>query len=240
MLRDGMMLPFVQLEFAGEIGLPEGRYVSRAEAGEEVLVVQLPGAPRAGKRRRRGRVGSTSETESVPITRVTVVSAQRLEPKQAERWLAEVSGDPEARTRQVRSATRLLNHALHALRAAARDPLIQDVGASRALALRIGFGTGEQVADGRWTEARQLPPPPRSRREEIDPQQRIAAVLGGRDSVEPAETLFLRAQLDLEQERPLEAAYGLDAAEAALADAPGKVREDLGGRIAKLRSRLQG
>lgn len=234
-----MMLPFVQLEFAGAIGLPEGRYVSRAEAGEEVLVAQLPGAPRAGSRRRRGRPSGPSETESVPISRVTVVSAQRLDPKQAERWLADLSGDPEGRTGQVRAATRLLNRALHALRAAARDPLIQDVGASRALAIRIGYGTGEQVAEGRWTEARQLPPPPRGRREEIDPQQRIAAVLGGRESVEPAETLLLRAQLDLEQERPLEAAYGLDAAEAALADASSaETRDDLAGRIAKARSRL--
>jgi hypothetical protein len=235
-----MLLPFVQMEFAGLIGLPEGRYVSRSGAGEEVLVVQLSGAPRAGRRRRgRGRPSDPSEVESVPTSRVTVVSAERLDEQAAERWLEDVSGDPERRVAEVRSATLLLNRALHALRAAARDPLIQEVGASRALAIRIGYGTGEQVADGVWTEARQLPPPPRGRREDIDPQQRIAAVLGGRESVEPAETLLLRAQLDAEQGRAADAAYGLAAAEDALSDARAEVREDLRQRIGKLRSRLE-
>ncbi len=201
--------------------------------------MQHPGAPPAGRRRRRrGRPSKPSQVESVPLSRVTVVSAERLEPKRAERWLAEVGGDPERRVAEVREATLVLNRALHALRAAARDPLIQDVGASRALAIRIGFGTGEEVADGRWTEATQLPPPPRALREEIDPQQRVAAVLSGREGVEPAETLLLRAQLDLEQGRTGEASHGLDAAEAALADADGKVREEISGRISRLRARL--
>lgn len=233
------MLPFVQFEFAGLIGLPEGRYVARRDGGERVLVVEVPGAPRDRRsRRRRGRTTEPSEVEAVPRTRVTVISAERLEQRDAERWLKDVSGDPESRTGQVRSATRVLNQALHALRAAARDPLIQDVGASRALAIRIGFGTGEQVADGRWTEAVQLPPPPRGRREYIDPQQRVAAVLGGREDVEPAETLLLRAQLDLEQGRPGEASYGLDAAQAALDEATGETRDAISRRIAELRSRL--
>lgn len=236
-----MMLPFVQMEFAGLVGLPEGRYVSRGDEGEEVLVIQVPGAPkgRRARKRRRGRPTEPSETDEVPFTRVTVVPAERVEDGEAERWLADVSGDRERRTGQVRAATRVLNSALHALRAAARDPLIQDVGASRALAIRIGYGTGEQVADGLWTDARQLPPPVPGRREDIDPQQRVAAVLGGREAVEPAETLLLRAQLDLELGRPGEAAYGLQAAEAALRDVHGSaVREDLSVRIDKLRSKL--
>src|SRR5688572_17194042 len=168
------------MEFAGLIGLPEGRYVARSEHGEEVLVVQAPGAPQGRRgRRRRGRPTKPSEIDAVPFTRVTVVAAERLEDGDAERWLADVSGDQERRTGQVRRATRVLNEALHALRAAARDPLIQDVGASRALSIRIGYGRGDQVADGRWTDARQLPPPPRGSRDDIDPQQRVAAVLGG-------------------------------------------------------------
>ena len=228
------------MEFAGLIGLPEGRYVSRTGAGEEVLVVQHPGAPPARRRVRRGRPGNATEVKSVPTSRVTVVSAERLEADAAERWLAEVSGDAERRVAQVRSATLLLNRALQALRAAARDPLVQDVGASRALAIRLGYGTGEEVADGRWTDARQLPPPPRGRREDIDPQQHVAAVLGGREDVAAAETLLLRAQLDLEQGRTAEAAYGLAAAQDALGDADAGAREDLSRRIAKLRSRLEG
>jgi hypothetical protein len=236
-----VLLPFVQLEFAGLIGLPEGRYVSRDDDGEEVLVVQIPGAPSARRRRRRGRPGEPSETDSVPLTRVTVVSAERLEPGDAERWLDRMAESAEDRAKQVRAATRLLNRALHAMRAAAGDPLIQEVGASRALAVRLGYGTGEEVADGRWSEARQLPPPPRGRREDIDPQQRVAAVLGGRERVEAAETLLLRARLDLEQGRTAEAAYGLDAAEAALADVSSPAdRDQITRGIAQARSKLEG
>lgn len=203
--------------------------------------MQLPGAPRARRgRRRRGRLTDPSQIEAVPFTRVTVVSAERLGEPEAARWLATVSGDPERRADQVRAATRLLNQALHALRAAARDPLVQDAGASRALTVRIGYGTGDQVADGTWTEARQLPPPPAARRDDIDPQQRVAAVLGGREEVAPAETLLLRAQLDLELGRPGEAAYGLQAAEAALGEvSDAELRDELSGRISKLRERLE-
>jgi hypothetical protein len=75
----------------------------------------------------------------------------------------------------------LLNRALEALREATEDPLIHDVGASQALAIRIGWGTGEQLADGDWTEAQQLPPPPTPRRASLDPQEHVARVLSGRE-----------------------------------------------------------
>ena len=39
---------------------------------------------------------------------------------------------------EVRIATRIVNRALSALRAGARDPLVQDIGATRALAVRLG------------------------------------------------------------------------------------------------------
>ena len=54
------------------------------------------------------------------------------------------------------------------------------MGASQALAIRIGYGTGDQLADGRWTEAEQLPPPPASRRDKLDPQEQVARALSGR------------------------------------------------------------
>ncbi len=120
----------------------------------------------------------------MPVTRVTVTGAEELaDPEQASAWLEAVAGDARRRGAEVRSATLLVNRALHALRAGAADPLVADVAATRALAIRIGYGTGEELAQGRWTAARELPPPKRGRYEEVEPQSRVAAVLAGRDRV---------------------------------------------------------
>lgn len=196
--------------------------------------MQITEAPRTARRgRRRPRPVDPGGPESVPVTRVTVAGGRELpSPPEASAWLESVAGDPRRRAAEVRAATRLLNRALAALRAGARDPLVQEVGATRALAIRIGYGTGEELADGRWSEARELPPPRRGRLEDVDPQSRVAAVLAGRDQVHPAETLLMRARLDAEQGREAEARHGLRAAAAALAEHP-SARED------KLRERIR-
>lgn len=167
------------------------------------------------------------------MTRLTVTGAQPLgDRRAAERWLERTVADAEARAAAVRSAVALVNRALAALRAEARDPLVQEVGATRALAVRIGFGEGEALAEGRWSEARVIPPPRRGRLDDVEPLSRVAAVLAGRDEVHPAETLLERARLDIDQGRPTEARLGLAAARTALEKLPA------GGREAKLRDRL--
>ena len=45
----------------------------------------------------------------------------------------------------------VLNQALHAHRMAAADPYASEVARAAALVTRVGYGTGEQVADGRWS-----------------------------------------------------------------------------------------
>ena len=214
------MKPFVQLELAGSIGLPDGRYLAREGETERVLIVQTLGAPRAGRRRsRRPQAVDSGDPGEVPVTRVTVAGAEEMAgEREAQAWLDSAAGEAEGRAKEVRSATRLVNRALNALRAEARDPLVQDIGATRALAVRIGYGTGEQLAAGQWTEARELPPPRRGRLDDVDPQTRVAAVLAGRDEVHPAETLIQRARLDAQQGREAEARYGMRAARAALGD----------------------
>jgi hypothetical protein len=139
---------------------------------------------------------------------------------------------------EVRAATRIVNRALAALRAAARDPLVQDIGASKALAVRLGHGTGDELADGRWTEARELERPRRGRLDDVDPQTRVAAVLAGRDEVHPAETLMLRARLDAQQERWAEARYGLRAARAALEDRPSPRQKELMEELVAIEEKL--
>jgi hypothetical protein len=237
-----MLVSFVQLELPGLIGLPEGRYLAREGEAERVLIVQALGAPRPRRRgRRRAREVDPGEPEAVPVTRLTVTGAAELAgADEAAGWLRSALADAESRAREVRSATRLVNRALNALRAGAADPLVHEIGATRALAVRIGYGTGDQLAEGRWTEARELPAAGRGRLDDMDPQTRVASVLAGRDEVHPAETLLLRARLDAELGREAEARYGIRAATAALDDEPAAREAELRKQIRSLEQRLAG
>jgi len=186
-----MLLPFTQFDFAGQLGLADGRYLARAtEEGEadRVLIVQTFGAPhpeRRMRRRRTRRVEAPGEPETVPVTRVTVARSEPFDGESAaRRWLEATADSPERRVGEAKDAVALLNRALAAVREAAEDPLVHDVGASQALAIRIGYGTGDDLVEGRWSEARQLPPPPTPRRASLDPQQHVAEVLSGRESDE--------------------------------------------------------
>jgi hypothetical protein len=74
--------------------------------------------------------------------------------------------------------------------------------------VRIGYGSGDEVADGRYGEALELPrfTGGRVKRSMEAPEERFAALLGGREEVHPAEELVLRARADLNAGRPAEAA----------------------------------
>jgi hypothetical protein len=191
--------------------------VRRDDEATEVVVVETLGAPRAGGRGRRRRRPARraepgSEAAPLPLTRATVIRPDDLGgPAEATRWLERISRDAEASEAQVGEAVVLLNRALHAHRAAAQDPYVHDVSAPGAVAIRIGYGTGDEVADGRWSEARELPLDERRTRrtEALQPQEGVAAVLGGREAVPAGETLVLRARLDLDQGRAREAALQL-------------------------------
>lgn len=170
------------------------------------------------------------------MTRVTVTGERLGDPAEGAAWLKRMMGGEGAV--EVRVATRIVNRALDALRAAARDPLVQDIGASKALAVRLGYGTGDELADGSWTEAKELSRPRRGRLDDVDPTSRVAAVLAGRDEVHPAETLMLRARLDAQQGRRAEAVYGLRAARAALEEHPSDRRKKLMEELAAIEEKL--
>jgi hypothetical protein len=209
------------LELAGIVGLPEGRYLVREGGRERVLVVQELGAPRPQpRRRRRARPVEAKDPEAVPVTRLTVTGERLDDASAGSQWIEATVRDPKRFAAEVREATEIVNRAIAAFRAASGDALIQDIGASKALAVRVGHGSGQQLADGEWTEAREMPRPGREHHEDVQPQSRVAAVLGGRDEVHPAETLMLRALLDAEQGRYAEATYGLRAAREAMSENP--------------------
>jgi hypothetical protein len=170
------------------------------------------GAIEAPRRRRRSRAAEPGATP-VEVTRATVVTAERLEGEaRADEWLKRAAGREAAGT--VAAALAVLNRALHARRIAAADPYAGEVSLRDALVTRVGYGTGEHVAEGRWVAARELPEErPRSARESaLRPQERFAALLAARDVALACELLALRARLDLEQGRDREAALQLEAA----------------------------
>ena len=208
---------------------------------ERVLIVEELGAPpprrRAGRRSKPVDAGDPGE---IPVTRLTVTGQRLDDAAQGDAWLKEMMGSGGAGAEEVRAATRIANRALTALRAAARDPLVQEIGATKALAVRLGHGTGDELADGRWTEARELARPRRGRLDDVDPQSRVAAVLAGRDEVHPAETLILRARLDAEQGRDAEAHYGMHAASQALEERPSERGKQIRQALEALRKRLEG
>jgi hypothetical protein len=221
------------------LGLPEGRYLVREDDAERVLIVEdLGGSPprrRAGRRSKPVDPGGPGE---IPVTRVTVTGERLDDAAQGTAWLKEMMASGGRGAEEVRIATRIVNRALSALRAGARDPLVQDIGATRALAVRLGHGTGDELADGRWTEAKELARPRRGRLDDVDPQTRVAAVLAGRDEVHPAETLMLRARLDAQQGRRAEARHGLRAARAALQEHPGPRHKELLKELAAVEEKL--
>jgi hypothetical protein len=196
-----------------------------------VLVVETLGAPPVPSRRRRAAEPDAGPSP-LPLARVTAV--RTFEPfesaEEASRWLdAAVEGEGVAET-LVAAGLSLLNRALHAQSASSGDPHLQELSAERCVAARIGYGSGEEIAAGRFTAGRDVDfrSPGASRRgrregERLRPQERVAAVLGGRDRVDACETLLLRARADLDAGRLREAALqlriGLEALRVELAGA---------------------
>ncbi len=202
---------FVQWEFPGRLGPDPGRYPVRRFAGDDVreivVITGLTGPRRTllPRPRRRPKAVEEAAMEPIDVTRATVVDAEPMfEPEKAEAWLEQAVGDQRAEV--VDRALGVLNRAVAAHRVAAADPYVPDAGAGRALATRIGYGRGDQVAEGDWVAARQLPPPSPEEWHLVVPQLRVAELLSGRDVALACEELLLRARADLAAGRQREAA----------------------------------
>jgi hypothetical protein len=173
----------------------------------------------------------------VATERATVieVAAPLADARSAASWLSDAGED------FLDHGIQVLNRALHVFRLVTADAYVNPVSRRQALVARIGFGAGEQVADGLWTDARELidRSPRAPRLKVLHPQARLAAVLTGREQALACEELALRVRLDLDQGRPREAALqllvALDAAVAELATDP--TAAALGDRLAELREK---
>jgi hypothetical protein len=171
----------------------------------------------------------------IETARATIVDVGNPLPD-SERAAAWLKGAGEA---DLADGMAALNRALHAHRVATADPRVHGIARSDALVARIGYGAGEQVADGLWTEARELTDPgPRRRRVRIPAAQaRLAAILTGRELALACEELALRARLDLDEGHERTAALQVQIAlDSALAELPADpAGAALGDRIAELR-----
>jgi hypothetical protein len=199
-----------------------------------VVLATLGAPPRAGLLRRRRRATEAAPEpppEPVTTSRATVVVPEPLEAPDG--WLAAADHDALAA-----DAIDVLNRLLHHHAVASADPSVRPASRAQALVVRVGVGEGEQVADGRWRTALALPPPAEPKRAlALRPQERLAALLGGRDVALACEVLVLRARQDLDGGRPREAALQADlAVRTALAELEAwRGHGDLGARADELR-----
>jgi hypothetical protein len=235
---------FSQVEVPWQLGPPDGRYLIRAVGADpeappaHVLVLATLGAPERRHRlamRKQRKAQPEPEPNLVATGRATIIDVGEpfSGPDQASTWLNRAGEEELARDIAV------LNRALHSFRLVTADPDVHTIGRQQLLVARIGFGAGEQVADGSWTDARELiSPTSRTRRTKVlQPQARLAAILTGREQALACEELVLRARLDLDFGRDREAALqlmvALDAALAELAVDP--TAPLLSDRLAELR-----
>jgi hypothetical protein len=128
-------------------------------------------------------------------------------------WLA------SAGEQQLEAGLAILNRALLAQRALTADPYLSPVSRRQTLVARVGYGAGDEVAEGRWRQAVELMPPEsrwmRSRRKRerlVSSQASLAVALSGRRVPLLSEELALRARLDLDLGHTRAAALQLEIA----------------------------
>lgn len=228
------LFAFLQAEFPWALGPSDGRHVLRGadHEPEHIVVLSTLGA---AQRRLLGRRGAPPSAEAMPVatSRATVIEARALadEPR-AQAWLAGLDAE-----RAAAGALSVLNRMLFAQRIASADPWMHEVATEQALILRAGWGEGDQVAEGRWREARELVLGQRRMRRTaaLRPQERLAVLLSGRGRALVAEELALRARLDVDQGRLRHAALELGGAYATgVGELEAEGRADLAERVAEL------
>ena len=159
---------FIQCELPWELGPPDGRYLLRSEHRRGARAGDRAGDARRGQGDARARSG-------------TVATSRRRAQASRRRGARARTGDDGERDdrrpdlgvgrapgagrgwpncepeREVAAAFAALNRVLHAQRIATADPYAREVSPAQALTIRAGWGEGEQVAEGHWLHAVELP-----------------------------------------------------------------------------------
>jgi hypothetical protein len=212
------------VEYPWVLGPPDGRYLLRREgdapdaAPAHVIVFSTLGAPERRRLQRKKRKAEP-EPEPTPVitNRVTVVEVRDPfpGPGPATKWLAGADED------DLEAGLAVLNRVIHVFRLVTADPHVAPLGRHGSLVARVGYGVGEQVSDGLWSDCIELSEKlgRQSRAKVLTPQAHLASVLSGRERRLVCEELALRARLDLDSGRSQEAALQvLIAVDAAIAE----------------------
>lgn len=192
--------------------------VTMAPGTADVLAITVVGAPaRRQKLRRKAREAEVKDGPAdVPLLLATFIrGTEQLDAAAADSRLIAIAEDEDEQQRWVADGLAVLNRAIRAYRAGSRDPYVTEVAQRDARAVRIGYGTTEDLPSGTFTRAAVLPPPigvKPSREERLVPSETTADVLAGRTSVMEAEDLLLRTYMDLDHGRTRAAALQLRAA----------------------------
>lgn len=225
----------VALDFSRELGPVPGRYlVARpdsarptalaagavADRGADVLVISRVGAPllperRLPLRRRALPVRGDDAADPVWLTRITYLRGDHLclDQRGAREALDVVRGDRDLQEDLVTAAVLVTNTAIRAHRVAVGDPTMPEIGVAAARRIRIGAGSADEVARGRFTEAIALTTPNAADwHSNMPPAEALSAVLAGRIPLLDADELLLRVAGDLGARRIRLAALGLPAA----------------------------
>ncbi len=210
-LRGDAPFRFVQLVVPPPPPLPAGRYLVRYEERSHRAVVVVGGPPQRPRRRRLFRRARRPRAIATPppLT-LTVVAPEPLADRAAaERWLGEVLRSPEG---ALEWALRETNELFARARQARADSWPPDLLRPDILSVRVGFGSGEQVAVGAWTRARELvrAGAPGSALDAADAL--LAELLAARRRRSPALELALAARVQVASARLIEATWMLEAA----------------------------
>ena len=168
---------FVQFDFAGSLGLPVGRWVVRESDESEtsnVLIVEELAGDKPNRKQRS--IKAPPATSTLTFTRVTVVDVIGTDVDQAGR---------------IADAVAVVDRALHARALAGPESHLQ-LSTPPWIGMRVGTGSGEQVAHSDWLEAEEIPLPETqkaSRRRAEPVKGRFAELLGGKGTADEQEQL---------------------------------------------------
>jgi len=155
----------------------------------------------------------------VTVTTVTLIRA--YDPlgseTEARAWLARL-GEDEFLQSLLDETLAAIDRALAAEAVATGRPYAQSPALDQILAARVGFGDGDHVADGRYTDALEVDArggtasPKREREGRTRPLARIAAILGEKEPATACEILIPRVRADLDAGRVLAAGLAIETA----------------------------
>jgi len=205
----------------GSLSLEDGRYLDRQGDLQRVLVLETEGAlpPARRKRRRPKKLGPEPVVTSVPVTTLTAIRSHEplASEGEASAWLDAINSDPSLVDPLLNEAEALLDRALSADAAASGRPYSGPPLLTGAIACRIGFADGDRISEGRYLRALDIDvrggdENRRRRTDRSRPLERIAAILGQKDTADACEYLIPRVRADLDSGRLITAALVADVA----------------------------